>query len=355
MPTFTNNVTGNTNAIEGVSVDGAGFGVYGESAQLDGVFGLSKANGHSGVAGVNEDGNGNGVYGRSKHAAGVYGESAEGEGVQGISHHNKHSGVVGINDWRPTSFPLGPGGNGGWFESSQGEGVRGIANNPNHGGVVGINTMGGTGVYGTSDNGVGILGTSINYEGIHAETKSTSTAAMAAYQKNPDSDTAALYVKHEGNRTAAIFVGNITVTGEINLANAADCAENFDISAESCAEPGTVMALDEQGTLQESFRPYDKRVAGVISGAGNYKPGLVLDKQQSPCNRKPIALLGKVFCKVDAQFGPIEVGDLLTTSPTQGHAMRVADPLRAFGAVIGKALRPLAGGQGLIPILIALQ
>ena len=148
---------------------------------------------------------------------------------------------------------------------------------------------------------------------------------------------------------------NITVTGEINLANAADCAENFDISAESCAEPGTVMALDEQGTLQESFRPYDKRVAGVISGAGNYKPGLVLDKQQSPCNRKPIALLGKVFCKVDAQFGPIEVGDLLTTSPTQGHAMRVADPLRAFGAVIGKALRPLAGGQGLIPILIALQ
>jgi hypothetical protein len=27
----------------------------------------------------------------------------------------------------------------------------------------------------------------------------------------------------------------------------------------------------------------------------------------------------------------------------------------AFGAVIGKALRPLAAGKGLIPILIALQ
>ena len=65
--------------------------------------------------------------------------------------------------------------------------------------------------------------------------------------------------------------------------------------------------------------------------------------------------MGKVFCKVDAQFGAIAVGDLLTTSATPGHAMKTSDPLKAFGAVIGKALRPLADGKGLIPILIALQ
>jgi hypothetical protein len=35
--------------------------------------------------------------------------------------------------------------------------------------------------------------------------------------------------------------------------------------------------------------------------------------------------------------------------------MRASDPLQAFGAVIGKALRPLAEGRGLIPILVALQ
>jgi hypothetical protein len=35
--------------------------------------------------------------------------------------------------------------------------------------------------------------------------------------------------------------------------------------------------------------------------------------------------------------------------------MKAEDPLKAFGAVIGKALRPLAEGQGLVPILIALQ
>jgi hypothetical protein len=69
----------------------------------------------------------------------------------------------------------------------------------------------------------------------------------------------------------------------------------------------------------------------------------------------PIALVGKVFCKVDADHSPVEIGDLLTTSPTLGHAMKVCDPIKAFGAVIGKALRPLRGGQGLIPILVALQ
>jgi hypothetical protein len=93
----------------------------------------------------------------------------------------------------------------------------------------------------------------------------------------------------------------------------------------------------------------------VISGAGNYKPGLILDKQESCNNRMPIALMGKVYCKVDASYGAIEVGDLLTTSPTPGYAMRVDDPLRAFGTAIGKALRPLKECQGLIPILIALQ
>ena len=65
--------------------------------------------------------------------------------------------------------------------------------------------------------------------------------------------------------------------------------------------------------------------------------------------------MGKTECLVDASAAPIEVGSLLTTSPFRGHAMRVRDPLRAFGAVIGKALRPLASGRGRIPILIALQ
>ena len=150
-------------------------------------------------------------------------------------------------------------------------------------------------------------------------------------------------------------IGNVAVTnGDILLTNA-DCAEDFDICDADQVEPGTVMVLGKDGKLEQSQKAYDKRVAGVISGAGDYKPGIVLDKKQSRSGRKPVALLGKVFCKVDAQYGAIEVGDLLTTAPTPGHAMKAEGAIKAFGCVLGKALRPLAEGQGLIPILIALQ
>jgi hypothetical protein len=61
-------------------------------------------------------------------------------------------------------------------------------------------------------------------------------------------------------------------------------------------------------------------------------------------------------CRVDAAYNPIDVGDMLTTSPTPGHAMTAKDPARAFGAVIGKALRPLRKERDLIliPIVVSL-
>ena len=142
--------------------------------------------------------------------------------------------------------------------------------------------------------------------------------------------------------------------GDIRLKNA-DCAEDFDVAATEPIEPGTVLVIDHGGVLRPSTEPYDKRVAGVVSGAGNCRPGIVLDKNPLRKDRLPLALIGKVFCKVDAQTCPIEVGDLLTTSSTSGHAMKASDPSRSFGTVIGKALRPISTGTGLIPILIALQ
>jgi hypothetical protein len=112
--------------------------------------------------------------------------------------------------------------------------------------------------------------------------------------------------------------------------------------------------------ITPSCQSYDKKVVGVISGAGGYKPGIVLDKSQQHTEgnamiRMPVALMGKVYCKVDATVTPIEVGDLLTTSSIEGHAMKSSDPIKGFGTVIGKALKPLKEGRGLIPILIALQ
>ena len=145
-------------------------------------------------------------------------------------------------------------------------------------------------------------------------------------------------------------------TGDIKLLNS-DFAEDFDISDQQQAlEPGTVMVLSERGCLQASTRAYDRRVAGVLSGARGLKPGIILDKRgRDTGSRASVALAGKVYCKVDAEDSGIEVGDLLTTSHTPGHAMKATDPQRSFGAVIGKALHPLAEGRDYVAILVALQ
>lgn len=235
-----------------------------------------------------------GVWGESTNWHGVYGHSKTEHGVWGAS--DAGSGIVGIAQrWH------------GVFGQTQAAGAAG---------VWGENQTQGTGVVGLSTNGIGVFG--------------------------------------KGGRLAGYFEGDVEVTGDIRLTNA-DCAEDFTIGVESAVDPGTVMVVGADGALFPSQHAYDKCVAGVISGAGEYKPGIVLDKQQSDLTRQPIALVGKVFCKVDAQYGAITVGDLLTTSPTPGYAMKVSDPLKAIGAMLGKALRPLEEGQGMIPVLIALQ
>ncbi len=68
----------------------------------------------------------------------------------------------------------------------------------------------------------------------------------------------------------------------------------------------------------------------------------------------PVAVLGRVYCRADAGPGAIAAGDLLTTAPRPGHAMRVADSARSAGSVLGKALGPLDAGTGLIPVLLTL-
>jgi hypothetical protein len=68
-----------------------------------------------------------------------------------------------------------------------------------------------------------------------------------------------------------------------------------------------------------------------------------------------------VRVKADASYGPIQRGDLLTSSPTSGYAMK-AQPvdvggieIHRPGTIIGKALEPLTEGQGLIKVFIILQ
>ncbi|MGQ0596036.1 hypothetical protein [Aquabacterium sp.] len=343
MPTFSNEVTGNSeSAILGRSKLGRGlegraeidYGVSGDSIKSAGVRGTS-------VDGRGTEGwstNSEGVVGLSTKAAGILGQSEEGPGIVGMS--TVHYGTTGnsIKSAGVRGTSVEGRGTEGW--STNGEGVVGISKKA-------------AGVSGQSEDGWGVVGISTNNEGMRAETNSTQVAAMAAIQKNETSQSSAFYAEHKGGLLAGHFVGKVLVTGDIQLLNA-DCAEEFDIVHHD-VDAGTVVVLNGDGSVVAGQQPYDKRVAGVISGAGDYRPGLVLDRRETGRLRLPVALLGKVHCKVDAQYGAVQTGDLLTTSPTAGHAMKATDVLRTPGAVIGKALGPLAQGQGLVPILIALQ
>jgi hypothetical protein len=390
--------------VRGVSKSGRGVEGWSESAY--GVSGDSAKS--AGIRGTSIEGRG--VEGWTTRSEGVFGISVSGTGVWGLAGRSRFAGHVGMED--TSMFRIG-GAAKQWAESgvtqeteersAQDEEpqmthshlvhakgdvrredapersvARVIAEDTSstvseglHGvdlfddgagiGVCGEHRGGGIGVKAVSVGGIGLSANSTDYEAVKAETHSRQTAAIAAYNLNPVGTGAAVFAKKAGSRGHAGFFdgkvwvgGELAVGGDIVLANA-DCAEDFDVASVSAAPPGTVMVIGDDGVLEPSSREYDKCVVGVISGAGDYKPGVTLDKQAAGENRLPVALLGKVCCKATAEYGAIEAGDLLTTSPVSGYAMKSRESSKAFGAVIGKALRPLREGRGLIPILIALQ
>jgi hypothetical protein len=349
-----------------------GYGVYGTSQGSHGIYGVS-----TGLGSGSQPSLRCGVFGDSQTGYGLYGASQTAHGICGVSGASSGSkpspcGVFGDSQ----------SGYGVYGASKSSEGVAGSSQTGN--GMHGVNGAGsgskpneGCGVFGDSQNGYGVYGASKTSTGVYAV--SASNTGAAATGENTTGGPG-IHGKSSGN--AGWFEGNVLVTGNLTaqanvsvsgnltakdvtlsgnltakdvMLTGADCAENFDLAESEEIEPGTVVAFDDFGALSATAEPYNKRVAGVISGAGHYRPGIILDSRESDTKRASVALIGKVYCRVDARFAPIAVGDLLTTSSTLGHAMKAQDPLKAFGAVIGKALARIEDGCGLIPILVALQ
>jgi hypothetical protein len=146
-----------------------------------------------------------------------------------------------------------------------------------------------------------------------------------------------------------------TVTGGYIQAIYQDVAEW--VPATDAMAPGTVVVVEEdaRNTVAPSGHAYDTRVAGVISA----QPGLILGVE-GPSKAK-VATTGRVKVRVDATNSPIRSGDLLVTSDRPGVAMR-SEPvdlggvkIHRPGTLIGKALEPLASGEGEILVLLSLQ
>lgn len=157
---------------------------------------------------------------------------------------------------------------------------------------------------------------------------------------------------------AALDVEGTTRTHVLEITGGADLAEPFGLSAGQTLVPGSVVAIDaaDPGKLRVADAAYDRAVAGVVSGAGGVHPGMLMGQIGSIAHGDvPVALTGRVYTWVDASFGAIEPGDLLTTSPTSGHAMKAADAGRSQGAILGKAMTRLEKGRGLVLTLVGLQ
>ena len=160
---------------------------------------------------------------------------------------------------------------------------------------------------------------------------------------------AKLYLNNGGTH---VVVPGLQITG------GADLVEPFDVSSLDDIKPGMVMAIDagNPGKLRVADKDYDRTVAGIVSGANGINPGLSMAQDGSIASgSQPIALTGRLYALADASYGNIQPGDLLTTSKTPGHVMKVTDYSKAHGAIIGKAMTALNDGKGYVLVLVSLQ
>ncbi|MDH7487802.1 MAG: hypothetical protein QHJ81_16205 [Anaerolineae bacterium] len=313
-----------------------GWGLGGVSAGGIGVYGKTTASSSptSGVWGESASSEGRGVSGYATATSGttygVYGESASSGGV----------GVYATGPWRGVV---------GYATATSGAniGVYGESASTSGTGVSGVNTSSGTGVTGSSSTGDGVRGQSsgANKSGVYGVNTGSGFGVYGA----------------SSNGYAGGFKGNVAVFSRatnaviLELGEGLDYAEGFDVSNQDEIPPGTVLVIDpdQPGKLTVSNTPYDRKVAGIITGAKGLGSGVRLGVDQYDYD---VALAGRVYCNVDATYGEVSPGDLLTTSPTPGYAMLVKDYSKAQGAILGKAMEGLAAGQkGQILVLVTLQ
>jgi len=229
-------------------------------------------------------------------------------------------------------------------EAANGSAIRGIMTSTSPGSssaaVRGANRgtgAAGIGVWGSQDgSGYGVYGYAPSGRGVYG----LSTDGVGVYGRST-------------NGYAGYFNGTVSV--DVLEITGADVAEKFPVSEQ--VKPGMVVAIDAEnpGRLCLARGAYNRRVAGVVSGAGNIPTGTILGNLPGSEDAPAIALNGRVWVYGDATEQPIVPGDLLTTAACPGHAMKVTDYEKAQGAVLGKAMTGLEEGTGLVLVLVNLQ
>ncbi len=327
---------------------GSGTAVAGISDSGDGVRGISSS--------------GHGVYGESTDYIGVYGSSTNhwsgwfDNGIR-ISDSGWHGLQIDNSAWA-----------GIWVDNSGYDGFE-VSNAGRHGLHVHNAAEHGVYVEGAGGHSVYATGTGVAEAGATILAENTGGGAAlwgkGSWAVVGDSTGAPNY--------AGYFYDDVYVGGKIDLAGTIDpiVGERFKVDPNGKYEVGDLLVIDPDSPyLKLSTEANDTKVIGVVGPSVDFKDGelmvIVLGyhgaKPQAgldPSAELPERTVAKI--KVDASYGAIKRGDLLTSSPTPGHAMK-AQPVNIGGVeiyrpgtIIGKALESLDSGRGLIEVFIALQ
>jgi len=298
-------------------------------------------------------------------------------------------GNIGIGTTTPivplhvySNNPVGPPGQGPitmWVESgadnAQGA-IYAVASSPVGGFAVNGEAYFGNGTggifQGPGGGVIGATGNATNFAaGVNGTANATTGPAVGVFGQNYSSDgLAGLFINRaagniiEGRvNTVDLTVFRVDGTGRVFAdggfqPNGADFAESMAVTGDrSNYTAGDLLVIDPSAKrhLGLAQQPYSTLVAGIYST----KPGMLgstrkLDEAAAK-DEIPLAVVGIVPCKVTAENGPIQAGDLLVASSTLGQAMKGTDRSRMLGAVVGKALEPLLQGSGVIQVLVTLQ
>jgi hypothetical protein len=328
-----------------------GRGVFGQAAGSSGIGVKGWASNETNV--VNHGGyftasgaRGVGVYGRgAEHGGHFESTRSTGDAVRAVASGSTSTGVYGESS--------GPGGtcSGGFFRTfSPGRSSSGVYGDAradgddveNYGGMFVAMGGKGCGVKGYASND----GDVTNYGGYFVASGKEGTG---------------IFARGGSSGYAAEFQGKVIIKGHdtgnpvVELGEGLDYAEGFNVSGDTEVGPGSVLVIDPDspGKLTIADKPYDTKVAGIVTGAKGQGSGVRLGADQFDYD---VALAGRVYCNVDATYSSIEPGDLLTTSPTPGYTMKARDYERAQGAILGKAMERLEEGEkGQILVLVTLQ
>ncbi len=340
--------------VGGTSTGWDGFGVYGEKGGASagaGVYGYATTSLANGVLARSEIYNGlTAISNASGYHAGVF-YSTEGAGLNGAAlyaHTNNDTGD-GIAIWAHNDHA---------FSTDAAVVVSHDGSGPL---IKGFGGDGGEEEFRVDNNGsLHIFDPSIADEALYFSATTAMLYLGSGSSTTPGDDGDIIIYNSSGTQTISLDgASGRTTTRELRITGGSDLSEQFDIRPEDYqVKPGMVVSIDpaKPGHLAISKTAYDNKVAGIVSGAGGIRTGMMMGQEGTTADGKhPVALTGRVYCWADASDGAIRPGDLLTSSTLPGHAMKVTDHAKANGAILGKAMTGLDNGTGLVLVLVSLQ